>query len=352
MYAVILAGGSGTRFWPRSRETRPKQLLSLSGSGSLLRRTVARIRPLVPYERILVVAGAALEDGVRKTVPELPEENLILEPVGRNTAPAIGLAALILRRRDPEAVMAVLPADHVVQKEDRLLQVLQTGEKIVRDRPFLVTLGITPTRPETGYGYIEQAAPLGEGAYRVQCFTEKPDQRTAEEFLRTGRFSWNSGMFLWKAADILAAMQTHSPEMYIELKKIDGALGTKDEAEILRRVYEDMPAESIDYAVMEKARDILVIPVDLGWSDVGSWRALEEVLPQDEQGNTRQGETVLLNTSNSVLMSEKRLIAAVGVEDLIVVETDDAVLVCRKDQAQEVKKVVELLRVRGLDQYL
>ncbi len=352
MYAVILAGGSGTRFWPKSRETRPKQLLSLSGSASLLRQTVDRIRPLVPHERILIVAGTALEDGVREALPELPSENLILEPVGRNTAPAIGLGALILRRRNPDAVMAVLPADHVVQKEAELLRVLQRAAEIVRDHPFLVTLGIQPTRAETGYGYIEQGALVEPGAYRVQCFTEKPDTRTAEAFLRTGRFSWNSGMFVWKASDILAAMQAHCPETHRDLQKIDGALGTQDEAQVLRQVYEEMPAESIDYAVMEKARDIVVIPVDLGWSDVGSWRALEEVLPQDAQGNTLRGQTVLRNTSNSIVVGEKRLIAAVGVNDLIVVETDDAVLVCHKDKAQEVRQVVELLRVRGLDQYL
>lgn len=353
MYAVILAGGSGTRFWPKSREKRPKQFLDITGSGSMLQQTVDRILPLVPYERTIIVAGTELEDEVRKELPELPPENLLLEPVGRNTAPAIGYAAMALRKRDPEAVMAILPADHMIQKKEKLLQVLRMGEKIAREHPFLITLGITPTRAETGYGYIEQGEPSSEeGIFRVQCFTEKPDRKTAEEFLKSGRFSWNSGMFLWKAGAILSAMQKLCPEIYRSLVEIEDALGTEQEQEILRSSYEEIRADSIDYAVMEKSRDVLVIPVELGWSDVGSWSALEDILGKDESGNILKGKTALLKTRNSIVYAQKRLVAAVGIENLIIVETEDAVLVCRKDDAQEVKKIVELLKVRGMDEYL
>jgi mannose-1-phosphate guanylyltransferase len=352
LYAVILAGGSGTRFWPKSRKKKPKQLLNMIGTSSMLRQTVDRILPIVPYERILIVAGMNLEDAIRQNLPELPSDNLLLEPVGRNTAPAIGFAALVLRKRDPHAVMAVLPADHVIKKRDRLLNVLEKCEKTVKQNTYLITLGITPTRAETGYGYIEQGEPFADGIFRVQCFTEKPDRKTAEEFLRTGRFSWNSGMFLWKAADILSAMEHLCPELHQSLKEIDQALGTDEERIVIHKVYERIQSDSIDYAVMEKSRNVLVIPVELGWSDVGSWSALEEVHDKDENGNILQGNPLVLNTRNSILSSEKRLIAAVGVEDLIIVETEDALLVCHKEQAQEVKKIVELLKVRGLDQYL
>jgi mannose-1-phosphate guanylyltransferase len=352
MYAVILAGGSGTRFWPWSRQARPKQLLNILGGSSMLRQTVERIRPLVPWERIVVVAGERLEDGVRKDLPELPSENLLLEPVGRNTAPAIGLAAAVLRKTDPSAVMAVLPADHTIQQKERLLELLSMGEAIVEDHPRLITLGITPTRPETGYGYIEQGEPFSEGVYRVARFTEKPDRKTAEEFLATGRFAWNSGMFIWKAADILAALERFSPNLYRGLTTIEADLGTEKQHDTLRRVYGEFKGESIDYAVMEKSKDILVIPADLGWSDVGCWSALEEVLAKNGQGNIVQGDALLVDTRDSIFCSSGRIIAAVGVDDLIVVETGDALLVCRKDKVQDVRKIVELLKEKGLDHYL
>ena len=352
MYAVILAGGSGTRFWPKSRRRRPKQLLNIVGATSMLRQTVERVLPLIPYERILIVSGAELADVVRHELPELPSENLLIEPVGRNTTPAIGLAAMVLKTRDPNAVMAVLPADHVIRKKRRLLQGLKKGERILRKHTVLITLGIRPTRPETGYGYIEQGEKFEEGAFRVRRFTEKPVRRTAERFLKTGRFSWNSGMFLWKAADILFAIQRFCPELYQGLIKIEKVLGTEKEEQTIRRVYKKIRGDSIDYAVLEKADNILVIPVDLGWNDVGSWSALDELLNKDKNGNVIHGDPILLDTRNSIFYSEGRMIAAVGVEDLIVVETGDAILVCRKSQSQDVRKVVDLLKEKWLDQYL
>ncbi len=352
LYAVILAGGSGTRFWPKSRQDKPKQLLNIIGPSTMLRQTVERILPLIPYERILIVAGERLEAAVREDLPELPSENFLLEPAGRNTAPAIGLAAAVLQKRDPSSIMAVLPADHTIQKQDRLLEVLNQGAAIVKDHEVLITVGITPTRAETGYGYIEQGEPFSHGIFRVARFREKPDQETAEAFLKAGGFSWNSGMFLWKSADILGAMERFSPRLHRGLMAIGKALGTAKQDATIRQIYGKLDGDSIDYAIMEKSEDILVIPADLGWSDVGCWSALEEVLQEDGDGNIAQGETVLIDTRNSIFYSEGRIIAAVGVDDLIVVETGDALLVCRKDKVQDVRKIVDLLKDRGLDHYL
>ncbi|MDX1764644.1 MAG: mannose-1-phosphate guanylyltransferase [bacterium] len=352
VYAVILAGGSGTRFWPKSRQDKPKQLLNILGPSTMLRQTVERILPLVPYERIIIVAGERLEAAVKEELPELPQENFLLEPVGRNTAPAIGLAAAALQKRDPASIMAVLPADHTIQKQDRLLQVLEQGAAIAKDHGVLITLGITPTHAETGYGYIEQGEPFSDGVFRVARFREKPDRATAEAFLKAGGFSWNSGMFIWKTIDILKAIERFSPRLHRGLVAIDKDLGTARQDETIRQIYGNLDGDSIDYAIMEKSEDILVIPADLGWSDVGCWSALEDVLGEDGEGNIAQGETVLIDTRNSIFYSESRLIAAVGVDDLIVVETGDALLVCRKDKVQDVRKIVDLLKDRGLDHYL
>lgn len=352
MYAVILAGGSGTRFWPKSRRKRPKQLLNIVGATSMLRQTVERVLPLIPYERILIVSSAELADMVRHELPELPGANLLVEPVGRNTTPAIGLAAMVLKKRDPNAVMVVLPADHAIRKKNRLLQGLRKAERILRKHPVLITLGIRPTRPETGYGYIEQGEQFEKGAFRVRRFTEKPVRRTAERFLKTGRFLWNSGMFIWKAADILSAIQCFCPELYQGLIKIEKTLGTDKEEQTIRRVYKKIRGDSIDYSVLEKTDNILVIPADLGWNDVGSWSALDELLEKDKNGNVIRGDSILLDTRNSIFYSEERMIAAIGVEDLIIVETADALLVCRKSQSQDVRKVVDILKEKGLDRYL
>jgi len=352
MYAVILAGGSGTRFWPKSRRRRPKQLLNIVGLTSMLRQTVERVLTLIPYERVLIVSSSELVEMVKQEISELPRENLLIEPVGRNTTPAIGLAAMVLKKRDPDAVMVILPADHVIRKKSRLLQGLKKGDRIVRKHQVLITLGISPTRPETGYGYIEQGKEFEDGVFRVRRFTEKPVRRTAERFLKTGRFSWNSGMFIWKAADILSAIQRFCPELYPGLIKIEKALGTEKEAQTISRVYKKIRGDSIDYGVLEKADNILVIPVDLGWNDVGSWSALDELSGKDKNGNVVHGDSILLDTRRSIFYSEGRMIAAIGVEDLVVVETGDALLVCRKNRSQEVRTVVDLLKKKGLDQYL
>jgi len=356
MFAVIMAGGKGTRFWPRSRERRPKHLLDILGERTIIRETIDRIRPLVPAERTLIVTGQSHAAELMRQLPEIPRENILIEPVGRNTAPCIGLAALHILKRVPDEVMLVLPSDHRIGDEAAFRTVLETAAQAADQGNCLVTIGIRPTGPETGYGYIEQgdlSATLGgQEVYRVRSIREKPPREQAVEFLKQGGFSWNSGMFVWKASTILKAIEDFLPDLNRGLIKIRAALGTGREGEVLGKTYPELPSVSIDYGVMEKARDVLVIPAEFGWSDLGSWDALWEVSPKDEKGNAVRGEFVGIDASGSLVHSPGKLVALVGVEDLLVVETADALLICRRDRSQDVKKVVEEIERRGLEERL
>ena len=356
MFAVIMAGGKGSRFWPRSREKMPKHLLDIQGERTIIRETVDRIRPLVPPERTLIVTGRSHAAELIRQLPEIPAENILIEPVGRNTAPCIGLAALHIQKRVPDAVMLVLPSDHRIGDENAFRRVLaEAGKAAVEGNP-LVTIGIHPTGPETGYGYIEQGdlVPAGEGEkiYRVRSIREKPPLEQAREFLRQGRFLWNSGMFVWKASTILGAIKRFLPELHAGLLQIREALGTEREEEIVGEVYSAQKAVSIDYGVMEKAEDVLVVPGDFGWSDLGSWDTLWEVSGKDENGNAVRGSFIGIDAGNSLVHSPGKLVALVGVRDLLVVETDDALLICRRGRSQDVRKVVEVLEKDGLKKYL
>ena len=349
LYAVIMAGGKGTRFWPRSRERMPKHLLDIVGERTIIQETLARLSPLIPPDRTLVVTGASHAEELMRQLPEVPPDNILIEPMGRNTAPCIGLAALAVNRRSPGAVMAVLPADHLIRDEARFLHVLAAAVRVADREAALVTIGIAPTGPETGYGYLENGEPAGtvtgETVYRVRSIREKPDRPQAESFLRQGNFSWNSGMFVWQAPVILDHIARHLPDIYRALREIDVAWGTPRESDVLRDAYAAMTPISIDYGIMEKARDVLLITGDFGWSDVGSWDALWEVSPRDAAGNAvRSGANFVgVEARNSFVFSPKKLVALVDVEDLIVVETEDALLICRRGASQDVKKVVNLL---------
>ena len=355
LYALIMAGGTGTRLWPRSRRDRPKQLLTIASERTMLQETYERIRSLISDERIFVVTNDGYVDIVGQQLPTLSKENIIGELSGHGTAPCIGLAALYLRRLDPASVMAVLPADHFVRAGDTFRCALQAAAQLA-EAGCLVTLGIRPAHPETGYGYIERGDLLqhveGCDAYRVKRFIEKPDREAAEAFLANGGYYWNSGMFIWQVSAILREIERLMPRLYARLMEIAGALGTPQERTVLERVWATVEDQTIDFGIMERAEDVAVIPVDIGWSDVGCWATLFELLPSDENSNVVIGEHFGIETSDTLIYSPRRLIATVGIEGLVIVDTDDALLVCPRDRAQEVKALVDALKRDNKQKYL
>ncbi|MCR5251758.1 MAG: NTP transferase domain-containing protein [Lachnospiraceae bacterium] len=352
--ALILAGGKGERFWPRSRKNCPKQFLSLTGDGrTMIQQTVERIRPLVDPEDIFIATNKSYRDLVREQLPEIPEENVLYEPVGRNTAPGIGLGAVHIRRKYGDAIMLVLPSDHQIKYKGMFLNVLKDGIRVAEEGTNLVTLGITPVAPETGYGYIKfNPESTKEDAFKVDRFVEKPDVNKAKEYLESEEYLWNSGMFVWKASTILASMERHLPEIYSGLTRIESAIGTEDEDSILRGVFESLPSESIDYGVLEKEKNIYVLPGTFGWDDVGSWLSVERMRPLNESGNTVAGNVLTVNVKDCIIEGEKKLIAAVGIRDLVVVDTEDAILICAKDSTTDIRKIVENLKICNRDEYL
>ena len=352
---LILAGGFGTRLWPSSREHTPKHLLPLAGENSLLRETYLRVAPIVAPEQVYVATAASHGDQVRAQLPELPYENIIVEPMGKGTAPCIGLAALQMKRRNPDGVMASLHADHVILDPDGFRAALQSAA-ILAEKGYIATLGITPRWAETGFGYIEAGQPLEEagveGAYHALRFTEKPDAETAQRFVQSGRFFWNSGIFVWRIKRILDDIRTLLPDLHSALAEIDRAAGTPDAQVVLGRVWPQIRSVTIDVGIMEKAQGVAVIPISVGWNDVGSWKAVADVMPADADGNTVVGEHLGLDTSGTLILGGKRLIATIGLKDMVIVDTGDVVLVCPKDRAQDVKALVERLRNQKKKQYL
>jgi len=348
LYAVIMAGGAGKRFWPLSRRQTPKQFLALGqGPGSLLARTSARLEGLVPPGRVYVVTGAHLVDATRRELPDVPAENILAEPLGRNTAPCIGWAAATIRRRDPEAILAVLPADHEIEDEPAFLAILERAATAA-EAGDLVTVGLTPTRPETGYGYIEMAEEIAPGVHAARRFVEKPTHARAEQFLASGDFLWNGGIFLFRAEAILAAISKSLPSLGAALAEFDGAAERGEEAALVAARYPDLPSVSIDHGVMEKAHRVLVVPADFGWSDLGSWVTAWEQAPKDDADNAAPEGSVLVDAKGCyVRAASGKRVALVGVEDLVVVDTDDALLIMPRARAQDVRQVVELLVERG-----
>lgn len=347
-YAVIMAGGSGTRLWPLSREKRPKQTLKLVGERTMFQQSVDRLAPLFPPERILVVTRIDYADLLQQQVPELPAENFILEPEGRGTAPAIGLAAIHLAKRDLEAVMAVQTADHYIADTICFREALVAAEELTR-QGFLVTLGIQPVSPSTGYGYIQKSEPMevsGEmKAYRVNRFVEKPTQEIALKMVTSKEYVWNSGMFVWRVEHILQAFACHMPAFYQQLLAIGKMWGSKQYQDSLQNIWATVPRQTIDYGIMEKTRNVAVLPVSIGWVDVGSWSSMDQLHTPDQQGNIWTGPHVDIDTRNSTVITDgSHMTATIGIDGLVIVDTPDALLVCAKDHEQEVREVIQRLK--------
>jgi mannose-1-phosphate guanylyltransferase len=358
LHAIIMAGGSGTRFWPKSRRDRPKQLLRLYGDATMLQQTLTRIEPLVPRERVVIVTGADQAQATRALLPDLPSENIVAEPCPRDTAPCVGLAAWIVCQKDPDGTMIVMPADHVIEPAATFLTTVSAAVSVIENDPTaLVTFGIRPSRPETGYGYIECGELLetreGIPVHRVVQFREKPDRATAERFLATGKFAWNSGIFLWKARTILDELERHRPQLAAALARVGDALGTLSERDVLAQEYPRMERMPIDKAVMEKASNVRVLEVRYNWNDVGDWRALATLLPHDDQGNATQGDVIAHETTNSIIISDDGgLIATLGLDDVVIVQSGKATLVARRGQLDKLKGLVESLGEKGYGAYL
>jgi len=358
-YPVILAGGRGTRFWPLSRRRRAKQLLALDGKQTMIQQTVARLLPLAPSRRFWVFTNDDLRATMVKQLPKLAPKQIIAEPTGRNTAPAIGLAAFLLQRHDPAAVLGLFPSDHVIANREEFLATLWRGIAIAARGENIVVLGIRPTRPETGYGYIEAGADAGDGSRRVRRFTEKPDLAKAQQFADAGNFFWNSGMFLWRADTLANALREHLPETAPILEKIAAAYGTRKFEVTFRKLYPKCENISVDYAVLEPrsakgegASGIFCLPSDFGWNDLGSWTALHEhhaakARPVDGSLVNAAG-SFALNAKNNYVHAPGKFVATVGVNNLVVVETDDALLITTLDQSQDVGKVVKYLDEKKL----
>ncbi len=356
IYTVVMAGGSGTRFWPASRRARPKQLLALTGKRSLLQQTVARMAPLVGPERVLVVTGAGHAQAVADQLPQVPGEQILAEPVARNTAAAVGLAALWVARRDPRALCLVLPADHLITDETLFLETLGRAARAAMDEDVLVTLGLTPRFAATGFGYIETGQVVDEASPQVRAvaaFHEKPGLATAQAYLEGGRHLWNSGMFAWRAEVLLKELARHQPALAAGLERLAPALDGPGLAQALAEVYPGLPAVSVDHGVLEKTGNLRVVKADFGWSDVGSWDAMAELWPADEAGNARQqGRVLAIESQDNVVSAGNRLTALLGVSGLVAVVTDDVLLILPRERCQEVRKVIEALQTEGLHDLL
>ncbi len=352
--ALIMAGGKGERFWPRSRVSLPKQFLSLTDDGkTMIQLTVERISPLVNIEDVYIATNKNYRELVKQQLPGIPEENILCEPVGRNTAPCIGLGAAHVAKKYDDATMIVLASDHLIKNNEIFTETFTQACEVAEKGENLVTIGITPNYPETGYGYIKYDQNTKEGsAYAVEKFVEKPVLEVAKEYLADGHYLWNSGMFVWKVSTILNNFKKLLPESYAALMKIKESVGTADEETVLNKEFMNLEAESVDYAIMEKADNIYIIPGNFGWDDIGSWLAVGRIKKTDDDNNVVNGNVVTVNTKNCVIEGADKLIATVGLRDMVVVDTKDATLISTKENAGEIKKVLAKLRETGKNQYL
>ena len=351
IFPVIMAGGSGTRFWPLSRKAKPKQFLPLTGGKTMIAQTLDRVQGLAPLSDSFVVCGALHAAPALKLLKGLPKGNVLVEPEARNTAPAIALACAHVAHRNPEGVLVVMPSDQHVA-DPRAFQLALRAAIDVAKTGQIVTLGIKPTRPETGYGYIQVGAAMKAPASKVARFVEKPNLETAKQYLRSGDYLWNAGIFVFRADVMLAAFATLMPELSKALDEIRAGIGKKQYAAALKKHFAKMPATSIDYGVAEKAQNIAVVPADCGWSDVGSFSALPDLRPLDAQGNVVEGQAFVIDSAGCVVLAGKRPVAVVGMTDVVVIDAGDAILVLPKDKAQDVRKVVEALKAAKLEKFL
>lgn len=356
IYCVIMAGGSGTRFWPQSRENRSKQFLTMLGKHSLIQSTVNRFKSFISPENIYIVAKMSQEDELKKHVTDIHAKNILLEPVGKNTAPCIGLAGLLIQKRQPDSIVIVSPADHLIQKDALFRKTIYAAVKLAREKDGLVTIGISPDRPATGYGYIQISKKVGScdsvDAYHVKTFAEKPNPATAQRFLRSGDFLWNSGLFIFKVSVILRAIADFMPDLYDGLMEIRKVIGKTDYFHVLKEVYNNIKSQSIDYGIMEKAKNVFIIKGDFKWSDLGSWEQVYKLSPKDKNGNVVSGEAVLMDTKNSYIYTTEGVVSVLGMEDVVVVQGGGAILICKRERAEEVKQIVEQLKRKKYMDYV
>ena len=352
--ALIMAGGYGEQFWPQSRRKLPKQFLSLTDpQRTMIQITVDRISNLVDIQDVYVITNRAFHDIVKEQLPDLPDENILCEPVGRNTAPCIGLGAIHMKKKYGDAIMLVLPSDHLIKDNAEFEKKLILASQIAESEKNLVTLGINPITPETGYGYIETCkTDNNTDVCEVKRFVEKPDLETAKRYLESGNYLWNSGMFIWKVSTILDSFEKYLPAIYNGLQEIAAALSSPFAKETLERVFPSFESISIDYGIMEKTQHIMVIPSEFGWDDVGSWKAVGRHREHDDCDNASIGDVIMIDTNNTIVQGEKRMIACIGLKDLVIVDSGDAVLVCHQDRVGDIKKLLSKLKEEGRTEYL
>ena len=346
LYAVIMAGGVGSRFWPRSKERKPKQLIRIFGDNTMIQDTVKRMEGLIEPKNIFVITNKVQKSRVIEQLPQLPEENIVDEPFGKNTAACIGLASILIKAKNNEAVIVTLPSDHLIKDDEEFRKCLKNAADFAYNSKGLVTIGITPNRPETGYGYIQfDEKEVSNNVYKVLTFAEKPNLETARRFIESGDFLWNAGIFIWRVDTILEEIKNFLPDLHEGLLEIESAIGTTDFEKQLVSVYGQLKSVSIDYGVMEKAQNVFLTKADFYWNDVGSWEAVYEVAEKDEEGNALVGDVYTEKTFGSYVFSPKKFVATIGVENLIIIDTHEALLVCNRDNAQEVRQIVEYLKM-------
>lgn len=365
-YAVIMAGGVGTRFWPKGTLKFPKQFLKIADNNeTLLQQAYKRLEGIFHDDKIFIVTNIIYKAEVKKQLPKIPDENIICEPIGRNTAPCIGLACIFINQFEPKANVLVVAADHLISGIKEFQRVIKSGLKFVNDNGGIVTLGIHPTKPETGYGYIQYDADkvkevelekngesTFEKVFKVKTFAEKPNPEVAKAFLESGDFLWNSGMFIFRTDTMIEEIKNHMPDLNESLERLSKILLSNDYPKQLETEYSKLKSISIDYGVMEKSKDVHIIRSHFGWNDVGAWDEVYNIKKKDSDGNIKQGRTVTINTKNCLIINDQKIVATVGVEDLLIINTDNGLLICKRGEAQNVKEVVDYLRRKGLDQYL
>ncbi|PJA97634.1 MAG: mannose-1-phosphate guanylyltransferase [Ignavibacteriales bacterium CG_4_9_14_3_um_filter_34_10] len=352
LFAVIMAGGVGSRFWPKSREKQPKQLLNIFGQDTMIQSTCSRLNGLIPNENIFVITNQLQQEAISKQLPFIPKQNIIAEPFGKNTAAAIGLSSVIINKIEKNSVILVLPADHLINDVDKFQQTIKNAKEFAEENDGLITFGIIPTRPETGYGYIQADEETNnQKVFKVKTFAEKPNLATAERFIESGDFFWNSGMFIWKSSKILAEISKYMPELFEGLELVSKAIGTKSFNKTLAHVYGQLKSISIDYGVMEKSKNVYLIKGEFDWSDVGSWEEVYLKSEKHENGMVEQGDVFSIK-SNGCYISARKFTSVVGANNLIVIDTEDSLLVCNRNNTQDVKLVVDYLKLHKRNELL